>query len=203
MPLERRGATKKEVVKDFRTGEIADAARRVISELGYPDASMERIAQEAGVSKGTLYLYFRNKRALLLTAIEHSFGELMTDTRLRTERVEGCEAKLAELVRAWVEHTNEQRAFFRVLQMVGPEFSEEIRGLQEIHLSFVAELLEKGLRDRELRQLDPVPLARLLVNLLRGTSLARLNESDPPDGKQDVATIVDVLLHGIGAGDPS
>ena len=87
--------------------------------------------------------------------------------------------------------------------MVVPEFSEEIRGLQEIHLSFVAELLEKGLRDRELRQLDPVPLARLLVNLLRGTSLARLNESDPPDGKQDVATIVDVLLHGIGAGDPS
>ena len=86
MPLERRAVTKEEVVKDFRTGEIANAARRVIGELGYPEASMERIAQEAGVSKGTLYLYYRNKRALLLTAIEHSF-EPGADTARRRLRV--------------------------------------------------------------------------------------------------------------------
>ena len=42
------GRTKEEVVKDFRTGEIVQAARRVIGELGFADASMERIAQEAG-----------------------------------------------------------------------------------------------------------------------------------------------------------
>ena len=48
--------TKDEVVKDFRTGEIVRAARRVIGELGFDEASMERIAHEAGVAKGTIYL---------------------------------------------------------------------------------------------------------------------------------------------------
>ena len=48
--------TKEEVLKDFRTAEILDAARRVIGELGYADASMERIAQRmAGLGTETAF----------------------------------------------------------------------------------------------------------------------------------------------------
>ena len=105
------------------------------------------------------------------------------------------------MVRAWVEHTNEQRAFFRVLQLVGPDLSEELRGLQEIYHGFLSELLNRGQQAGELRGHDSAQVARLVVNLLRGTSLARLNQSDPPDAEDEIATIVDVLMHGIAAGD--
>ena len=76
--------TKDEVVKDFRTGEIVRAARRVIGELGFDEASMERIAHEAGIAKGTIYLYFRNKEELLAHVAEHGFRELMERARLAT-----------------------------------------------------------------------------------------------------------------------
>ena len=108
--------TKDEVVKDFRTGEIVRAARRVIGELGFDEASMERIAHEAKVAKGTIYLYFRNKEELLAHVAEHGFRELMERARLATSRARGAEPKLTGLMRAALEHTGENREIFRALQ---------------------------------------------------------------------------------------
>ena len=202
MTLERRPVTKEEVVKDFRTAEIVNAARHVIGELGYADASMERIAHAAGVSKGTLYLYFRNKKALLGVVLEHGFAELMAATEHHTERVKGAEDKVREAVRAWLEHTNEQRAFLQGLQLIGAELAEQLRGFEAIYLRALSSLLTSGVEAGELRKLEADRVARLLMNLLRGTSLSRLNEPDPPDVEEDLAAVVDVLLHGIAAGEP-
>jgi AcrR family transcriptional regulator len=94
MELERPARTREQVIRDFRTSEILGAARRVIAEIGFGDASMERIAQEAGVSKGTIYLYFDGKEALLVEALKRAFDLLMERTRSAARRARGSRAKL-------------------------------------------------------------------------------------------------------------
>lgn len=55
---------RKQREKEQRKSEILDAARKVFSEKGLHTATMEKIASEAELSPGTLYLYFKNKEEL-------------------------------------------------------------------------------------------------------------------------------------------
>jgi AcrR family transcriptional regulator len=208
MTAPRPSRTKEDVVKDFRTSEILDATRRVIGELGYADASMERIAQEAGVAKGTLYLYFKSKESLLLAACEHGFDELMTRTRDATERVRGSTAKVGEVAREFLAHASENQAFIHALRErpdLWPEgtseISEDIRALIDQYTEFVASFVERGIRSREFRKIDPTRAARVLTVMLQTVVADRLVDPDPSPISEDAAVLLDYFLHGVGAGD--
>ena len=54
--------TKQQVVMEFRRQEILDAARTVFARKGFADGIVDDIAAEAGVAKGTIYLYFPSKK---------------------------------------------------------------------------------------------------------------------------------------------
>ena len=61
---------RKEREKERRRQQIMVAAKRVFSEKGFNKATMEDIAQEAELSPGTLYLYFKNKDALVAEIVQ-------------------------------------------------------------------------------------------------------------------------------------
>ena len=174
MSVSRPARTKQEVVKDFRTSEILDAARRVIADMGYADASMERIAQKAGVAKGTLYLYFKNKETLLARAFEHGLAELTARARAATQRARGPTQKLREIVRAGLEHSAESQAFFQARRErsrfggVGPPLFRDAQQRQvESYLGFVANVIARGIRAGEFRRVNSHRAARFLMELVR------------------------------------
>lgn len=53
---------------------IIDAAVVVIADHGFEQAQISKIAKEAGVADGTIYLYFKNKEDLLLTLFREKWG---------------------------------------------------------------------------------------------------------------------------------
>ena len=59
-------AERREREKEKRRNDIIDAAERVFFSKGHEDATMDDVAEEAELSKGTLYLYFKNKEDLYL-----------------------------------------------------------------------------------------------------------------------------------------
>jgi len=202
----RSARTKEEVVKDFRTTEIVRAARRVIAEAGFDDASMERIAHEAGVAKGTIYLYFRNKEELLAHVADHGYGELMERARARVERARGSRAKLVALLRASLEHTSENREIFRVLQeraqfglQRASPLATKLEENREHLLRYVSDLVESGVKSRELRSCDPQRAARYLIESLRGAIIDRAASNARTGVEGDAEAIADFFLHGVGA----
>ena len=206
MAEERSARTKEEVIKDFRTTEIVRAARRVIAESGFDDASMEQIAHEAGVAKGTLYLYFRNKEELLAHVAEHGFEELMERARLATSRARGVAPKLVGLLRAALEHTGENREVFRTLQertrlgLPGESpLAAKLEHNRQQLLRFVAAIVERGAKSGELRGCDSRRAARFLIESMRGAVIDRLQSQSPTGVERDAEAIVDFFLHGVGA----
>jgi TetR/AcrR family fatty acid metabolism transcriptional regulator len=202
----RSSKTKGEVIKDFRTTEIVRAARRVIAESGFDDASMERIAQEAGVAKGTIYLYFRNKEELLAHVADHGFEELMERARLATTRARGAAPKLVGLLRAALEHTGENREIVRTLQertQLGLRreslLATKLEDNREELLRFVASIVERGAKSGELRGCDSRRAARFLIESMRGAIIDRLQNTSPSGVDRDAEAIVDFFLHGVGA----
>jgi AcrR family transcriptional regulator len=203
------GRTKEEVLKDFRTGEIVQAARRVIGELGFADASMERIAHEAGVAKGTIYLYFRNKEELLAQVADHGFATMMDRTRAGAALAHSAETKLEAMLCAALEHSTENEAIFRALQehrQLAPEnpplLAAKLERNLEVLVSFVAGVIEHGSKTGELRACDARRAARFMVESMRGAILERLREPKRTSVQADAATIVDFFLHGVGATEP-
>lgn len=63
--------------KDERPGEIATAALRVFAEKGFAAARLEDVAERAGTSKGTIYLYYPTKEALFEAVVRDAFGPVL------------------------------------------------------------------------------------------------------------------------------
>src|SRR5439155_17402506 len=68
--------TKKDVVTEFRTAGILEAARKVFAKKGFSDATVDDIANAAGVAKGTVYLYYRSKREVYFAALKFGIAQM-------------------------------------------------------------------------------------------------------------------------------
>lgn len=79
-----------------RPGELLQAALRVFSRKGYRATRLESVAEEAGVSKGTIYRYFENKEDLLKRALEERVRILIVQAE---EALEGFEGRPREKLR--------------------------------------------------------------------------------------------------------
>src|ERR1700743_2411208 len=75
--------------KEARPTEILDAALKVFAEKGYAGARMDDIARRAGVTKGTIYLYFENKEAVFKTLVRDSIGATLMGVTSAVQSFEG------------------------------------------------------------------------------------------------------------------
>jgi len=197
---------KDEILKVFRTTEIIEAARRVIVDVGYPDASMDRIAQEAGVAKGTLYLYFKNKDELLARTFAEEHDHMMDRLRKGAQAVSGYTEQLRSLVRETMEHAIDHQAFRQALHGepdISPfgtsTSSAEIRREVEDYGGFVAEILEKGMQAGEFRKGNAAKFAMYLTQLVAGAVTAQLRKPEDDVCLTSAEEIIDFFLLGAQA----
>src|SRR5436190_8780431 len=75
--------------KAARPPEILEAALAVFAEKGFAAARMEDSAARAGVTKGTIYLYFENKEAVFKTLVRESIGATLSDVTANVRDYQG------------------------------------------------------------------------------------------------------------------
>jgi AcrR family transcriptional regulator len=99
---------------EMRRARILEAAAAVLGEKGYERATMREIATRAGIAPGTIYLYFRNKRELLLaiadTLITHQVDQTLTDAMSQD-----AEGYIAAILRNRIRFARENQAFLQAL----------------------------------------------------------------------------------------
>ncbi len=90
--------------KDARPGELASAALDLFIERGFSATRLDDVAKRAGVSKGTLYLYFDSKEELFKTVIEEGIVSRIAEYEVYMRAYEGPSADLIRnLVTTWWE----------------------------------------------------------------------------------------------------
>ena len=89
--------------KATKKHDIAVAAMTVFIDHGFEAASMNQIAREAGIGKGTIYEYFPSKDDLISTSIRIWMDNMITETEKSLERFPDPEARLKGYVHAFVE----------------------------------------------------------------------------------------------------
>ena len=103
--------------KAIKEAKLILAAERVFSEVGFKNAKMESIAAEAGITKVTLYAYFKSKENLYL-AVTHKALQLLTDSyldiRQKNKNKSGLESCL-ELIKAFMDFCEQNYLYSEVL----------------------------------------------------------------------------------------
>jgi len=198
--------SKEEVVQEFRIHTIRDAAMRVIARRGMAAATMQEIADEAGVAKGTIYLYFKDRDDL----VEKTFESAMSDLHKRVDEAletEGTfEVKLRAVVAAQIGFFQANREFFRLyISLRYPEGNAQQQRRQKRHcqpqyksrVERIAAVIEAAMERGEIRKMDPMRLALFIIEGSSAVIIERVLDEAPPPEEADIELIAGTILGGI------
>jgi AcrR family transcriptional regulator len=204
MPIQ--GKTKREVVTEFRMAELLAAARRVFSERGFHNATMEEIAQIAGVAKGTIYLYYPSKQAAYWAALEQGILGMIEATHRSMEGAATIEAKIRTFIECKIGYFDQNRDFFKIYfsefghSLTYPaRVRKQFRELYVQQARIVREVLEGGIRGQEIRQVPPDAAAFAICDLTRSVASQRVLGRDQGDLRDAVNFVSDLVWKGLGA----
>ena len=198
-----RHRTRRDVLTEFRSAEIMAAARSVFGAKGFADATVDEIAQVAGVAKGTLYLYYRSKRAIYLAAVRSGLEELLDVLRQRLDEAATVEDRIRAFVQTRLTYFDEHRDFFRIyyseftnLLNVVPASQRFVRDMYFQQIQMLAAAI--GSADRgAMRPLDPAKVALVIGELTRSLNSERALRGSRRSVDEDVAFVVDLIWNGL------
>jgi len=153
--------------KKEKFAQILQAAERVFAQHGFHGSQVSRVAQEAGVAGGTIYLYFKSKEDILISLFKERLGELVE----RIDRAVSAAGSAAEALRKLCEiHLTllEQNVDLALVTQIelrqnSLEMRREIGKALKPYLDRIAGILQKGVENKEFRPDLDIKLARQLV----------------------------------------
>ncbi|MBU2549282.1 MAG: TetR/AcrR family transcriptional regulator, partial [Proteobacteria bacterium] len=154
---------------------ILDVARARFDRFGVKKTTMDEIARDAGVSKKTLYEQFRNKEDLFVSVF---IKEALNNRRWIMERVAHLEdplEKIRQVLRITVGYHWQETFMAKVLQdedgLYAPFLKDKYRlQVEEDILGIFADMLEAGIRSRQIRDLDPYIVAYFIFKLFQSVT---------------------------------
>ena len=217
MPRARRAAPRRPRWRrrpEDRPEEILRAALRVFAERGFAQARLEEVARKAGVSKGTLYLYFDSKDALFREVVRATKGPILAESEAWLDAFDGsARDALAHFIRGmWRRMADpDQAAISRLVHCEIKHFPELARFyFEEVIVRgrrLIQSVLDRGIARGEFRTDLHGFAARGLPHLMVFSAQTqcffaamdpeRLRDEQVLDG------ILDLYLHGVEARPPA
>jgi len=202
-----RRPTKAHVLAAYRREALLGAAVRVFGTHGFDCATMERIAKEAGVAKGTTYLYYRSKQSIYDAALSQGLTELDERTRDAIERATGLREVIAAFVTSRADYFFEHRDFFRMyvsaiarhITSVKPRASE-FQAMVDRQTRRLEQAISRAVARREIRHVDAAAAAVAVFDLTRGLVARGVVAPHRADIAGDVAFLSDLVWQGLGEG---
>jgi len=194
--------------KDARPEEIISAALEVFADRGFAATTLEDIARKAGVTKGTIYLYFENKEALFKALIRETIVPVIAQGEALAKSFTGSARDLFEkLVRDYWRLVGETAlaGIPRLMIAEAGNFPELARFYYEEVVTrghrLMSGVLERGIKAGEFRKVDLAVATKLAMSPLMHAVVARKAFAHCMPEGFDVAryldTHIDLYLHGI------
>ncbi len=193
--------------KAERPQEILEAAFAEFSRNGYATTTLDRIAERAGVTKGTIYVYFENKEHLFISMVQESTKGAHETVQQMFETHEGSTADLLRaqfsfIYRHIVEDTR-RREVVRMLIAEAPRFPELAdRYYDEILrpcLDLLKRAIQRGVDRGEIRESPIVHSPQVVIAPIALVDLWMMmfEERQPLDLKVYFDAHLDLVLNGL------
>lgn len=196
-----RAVAVREDIRDL----ILDAADHLLARYGYKKMTIDDLAREVGVGKGTIYLHFNSKEEVALSRIDRVIERLKAELKKLARSDESAVTRLHRMLMLRViyrfdsvQHYTE--SINHVMAAIRPALLERRKRYFEAEARILAEVLKEGRRAGDFFFKDPLATARALLtatNSLLPYSLSPKELGERDSLEEQTARIVDLLLSGL------
>lgn len=203
-------SAKHERRKEARPGELLDAALDLFVEKGFAATRVEEVAAHAGVSKGTLFLYFSSKEELLKEVVRHNISGHFKDWNNQFERFQGSTAEmLGYCMSAWWERVGATRAsgISKLMVCEARNFPDIAAFYQQEVIApgqaLIRRVLQRGMDRGEFRQMEldyavySVIAPMMFLILAKHSNGVCVQDQAEMDPKKYIAAQLGTILHGL------
>lgn len=189
---------------------ILDSAEKVFLEKGFYPTKIEEIARNAGIAKGTVYIYFKDKESIYISLIERKLNEvsnfiedIIKENISSSEKLEKIYFRMCEFIvktqkfQSLISIENIQ-TLTNMIDSLKEQIIPKVKGLIEA----IAKIIEEGVRERKFEDIDPLLGALIFMGYLRLAILLPVMEKlysleISMDKDSTTKKILDVFFHGI------
>jgi len=194
--------TRKEKLKAKRTKQILTASMKIFSRYGYQMADVEKIADLAGLGKGTVYRYFESKQNLFLSTLEWGLNSLRNEISCAIEKTDDYLNRVKIALSTYLSFFEKNRDFYRVLiqERVWAQVKSTGWKWKERHLSHIDHLekiLAEGMRKGYFKKVNPKSCAYALWGLTNSLLYKWLISDKKYPIKRELSVIKKTFFEGI------
>lgn len=184
------------VEHDKRRHEILEKALDVFVDEGYEDVTFQKIADRCGITRTTLYIYFKNKREIFLWSIKQLTGDIEQVLRSTIgDSNQTCENTLRKVLMTIVDECEKNSRLFTVLlsyllnlQKTGGDPAERVhRRLLKLH-HLIDTVIIRGIKSGEFKQVNVHTAYEMFYGLIQ-SAIFRLSVLS----EKSIASIRDTL----------
>lgn len=191
-----------EQMREATRRRIIQEAASEFARLGFDQANINTIAELAGIGKGTIYLYFENKRELFLAMLRYIAQDHIASIRAALAPEGTLQQRLERLFRAFAQLAEQENDSFNVymsaLYGVNRAFQEEATRLLRDYVAVIALMLEESQAQGEIRCQNVEATALMVLSLTESYILsARVLGRSEQELVQEGKAVAHTILHGI------
>lgn len=192
-----REATRQRIIRE---------AASEFARLGFEQANINTIAEQAGIGKGTIYLYFENKRELFLAMLRQIAQAQLASIRVALAADGSLRERLERLFLAFARLAREESDNFNVymsaLYGVNRAFKEEATRLLRDYVAVIALVLEESITRGEIQRVELDATALMILSLTEAYVLSAgvLGQTQVEIARQ-ARNVASLVIVGIGATD--
>jgi TetR/AcrR family transcriptional regulator len=203
-------AAKRERRKEARPGELLDAALDLFVEKGFAATRAEEVAARAGVSKGTLFLYFQSKEELFKAVVRENISGRFKEWEAEFETFEGTTAEmLGYCMNVWWDRVGATKAsgITKLMMSEAKNFPDIAEFYQQEVIqpgqTLIRRILQRGMDRGEFRTMDLDyaiyhVVAPMIFLILSKHSMAVCVRGDVElDPKKYIASQLNAILYGM------
>jgi AcrR family transcriptional regulator len=190
-------------VSEERKDQILDAAREVFTEKGFQKARMDDIVEKSGLSKGTLYWYFKSKDDIVIGIFERLFSREARDLEVLLSSDGTASYRLmqyTERVTQDVKHVLRYASMayeFISLAFRNKYFEKAFKYYLREHMDILVPIIQGGIDAGEFRAVDPEEAAIAIAAIFEGTLALWVYDSDLVQPEYHIHKSVQFLIDGL------
>jgi AcrR family transcriptional regulator len=194
---------RKKILEAVTKRDILEAVVKILTRDGIQGFTMDKVAMEAAVAKGTLYTYFKNKERILDAAIDISIEPLTKELGDLLDSDLAPNRKLEKFSDYLFKFFDTHKDLFRLLLYDRQQSHLKRRRYQTSrYWTFIektARVLDGGVQSGLFRDLDSSKVAAMFIEANIAVVIHRLWSEDSEHIEEDVGLISEVFLHGIAS----
>lgn len=184
---------------------ILDATDRMLSKYGYKKMTIDDLAKEVGIGKGSVYLHFKSKEEIALSHIDRIIERMKAHLHSIADSRGGCETRIRKMIIERVMYRFDSvqhysQSLNELLAQLRPRLLERRKHYFEEEARLIASVLAEGKKAGVFVVKDPVETARTILdatNALLPYSLSAYELGERKEIEKKAIRVADLIMNGI------